>query len=126
MLTTEKLMLVQPKTVSPQTSILEAKFLMESEGTLQLPVLEGDKLVGIITDHDICLAIHAPAENKQSVADFMTADPIAVSPETPVFRTAQILSAYKFGALPVVEDEKLVGLITASLLLAYFASNLDQ
>ncbi len=126
MLTTEKLMLVSPKTISPQTSILEARLLMESEGTLQLPVLEEDRLVGIITDHDICLAIHAPLESEQSVADFMTADPITVSPDTPIYKAAQILGSYKFGALPVVDGDKLVGLITSSLLLAYFASNLDQ
>ena len=99
---------------------------MESEGMIQLPVLQEDRLVGIITDHDICLAIHAPFESDQNVADFMTTDPITVAPETPIYRAAEILSAYKFGALPVVEGDKLVGLITSGLLLAYFASNLDQ
>ena len=126
MLTTNKLMMINPKSVSPVTPIKEARLLMEAEGTLQLPVIKQDKLVGIITDRDICLAIHAPVTSEQIVADFMTADPITVAPETPVFRTAQMLAAYKFGALPVVDGDELVGLITSSLLLAYFANNLGK
>lgn len=117
-------MVANPISVSPDTPIKEARLLMEAAGTLQLPVLHQDKLVGIITDRDICVAIHAPVLTDQVVADFMTADPITVTPETPVYRTAQMLSAYKFGALPVVDGDKLVGLITSNLLLAYFASNL--
>ena len=126
MLTTKRLMMIDPKSVAPDTPIKEARILMDAEGTLQLPVIKQDKLVGIITDRDICLAIHAPVINEQIVADFMTTDPLTVAPETPVYRTAQMLGAYKFGALPVVEGDRLVGMITSSLLLAYFANNLDR
>lgn len=99
---------------------------METENTMQLPVLQQDKLIGIITDRDLCMAIHTTKQTDKIVADYMTSDPITVAPETPVYRTAQILSAYKFGALPVVDGDKLVGLITSSLLLAYFVSNLNE
>lgn len=125
MLTTEKLMLANPKSVSPETTIAEARLMMEAEGILQLPVLDEDKLVGIITDRDLCVAIHSPAVHQKLVLDFMTADPITVSPDTPIFRAAQIMSTYKFGALPVVAEEKLIGLITSNQLLAYFASKLE-
>jgi acetoin utilization protein AcuB len=53
----------------------------------------------------------------------MTPNPITVSPETPAYRAAEMLSIYKFGALPVVDNEKLVGIITVTDFLDYFASN---
>ncbi len=99
---------------------------METGGTLQLPVVHLGKLVGIITDRDICLAIHVVSVEDKLVSDYMTADPVTVSPDTPVFRTAQKLSTYKFGALPVVDGDTLVGLITSSMLLAHFANNIDK
>jgi CBS domain-containing protein len=126
MLTTANIMQVNPRTVSPETPIKEARYLMETEGTLQLPVIGQNKLAGIVTDRDLCVAVHAPALNEKPVAEFMTADPITVAPDTPIYRAAQILSTYKFGALPVVEGEKLVGLITASQLLAFFASKMED
>ena len=126
MLTTEKLMLVNPKSVTPEAPIKDAMLLMETESMMQLPVLLHERLVGIITDRDICVAIYTPTVSNKIVADYMTADPVTVSPDTPIFRTAQILSTYKFGALPVVEGDKLAGLITSSMLLAHFANNFDK
>ena len=126
MLTTRELMLDNPKSVAPNASVKEARLLMESEGYMQLPVLHQGRLVGIITDRDLCISARYPIESTMTVEDCMTADPITVTPETPVFRTAQMLSTYKFGALPVVDGGKLVGLITTSLLLAYFASKWDR
>ena len=119
-------MLDNPKSVAPDVSVKEARLLMESEGYMQLPVLQQGRLVGIITDRDLCISAHYPIESTMTVEDCMTADPITVTPETPVYRTAQMLSTYKFGALPVVDGEQLVGLITTSLLLAYFASKWDR
>ena len=125
MLTTRDLMLDKPKSVAPDAPVKEARSLMKSEGYMQLPVLQRERLVGIITVRDLCISAHYPIESSMTVGDCMTADPITVTPETPVFRTAQMLSTYKFGALPVVDGGKLVGLITTRLLLAYFASKWD-
>jgi len=125
MLTTKDLMLENPPSVEPDIPVKRARQLMESEGTMQLPVLLQGKLVGIITDRDLCLAIHSPDDCNVTVGECMTADPVTVTPGTPILRTAQMLSTYKYGALPVVDGEKLVGLITTSLLLAFFASKLN-
>ena len=125
MLTTRDLMLENPKSIAPDSPVKEARQLMESEGYMQLPVIQRGRLVGIITKRDLCLAVHSPIENELIVQDCMTTDPITVAPETPIFRTAQMLCTYKFGALPVVDGEKPVGLITTSMLLAYFARKWD-
>jgi acetoin utilization protein AcuB len=52
----------------------------------------------------------------------MTPDPIAVTPDTPAYRAAEMLSIYKFGALPVVDDGRIVGIITVTDFLDRFAS----
>jgi CBS domain-containing protein len=126
MLTTRDLMLDNPKSVAPDAPVKEARLLMESEGYMQLPVLQQGRLVGIITDRDLCISARYQIESNKTVEDCMTANPITVTPETPVLRAAQMLSTYKFGALPVVDGGKLVGLITTSLLLAYFANKWDR
>ena len=126
MLTTKDIMLDKPHSAAPDTAVAEARSLMESEGYKELPVTEQGRLVGIVTKRDLCIKVHSLNLNDMTVGDCMTADPLTVTPDTPIFRTAEMLSTYKFGALPVVEGEKLVGLITAGLLLAYFASKWDN
>jgi acetoin utilization protein AcuB len=53
-------MQTNPICVSSDTPIIETYKLMEATGVLQLPVLDQGKLVGIITDRDLCIAVHAP------------------------------------------------------------------
>jgi acetoin utilization protein AcuB len=52
----------------------------------------------------------------------MTANPITVSPDTPAYIAAEMLSTYKYGALPVVDGETLVGIITVTDILEEFIS----
>jgi CBS domain-containing protein len=56
----------------------------------------------------------------------MTPDPMTVSPETPAYQAANMLSIYKFGALPVVDNGVLVGIITVTDFLDYFALQRPQ
>jgi len=119
-------MIDKPITVTPETSVQEAMSMMATKGCLQLPVMSRSKLVGIITDRDICLIVHSPILGDMTVGDCMTSDPVTVTPDTPAFRTAQILSTYKFGALPVVEGDELVGVITTIQLLEYFACKWEK
>ena len=51
----------------------------------------------------------------------MTPDPMTVAPDMPAYQAANMLSTYKFGALPVVDNEGLVGIITVTDFLNYFA-----
>jgi CBS domain-containing protein len=51
----------------------------------------------------------------------MTPNPITVTSDTPAYRAAEMLSTYKFGALPVVDNEVLVGIITVTDFLDYVA-----
>jgi acetoin utilization protein AcuB len=98
----------------------------------QVLVVEGKKLIGIVTDRDVRLAVNSPLTTEEPLErlellngfkakDCMTANPRTVSPETPIHKVAQLLSMYKFGALPVVKDNELVGIITVTDLLNQMA-----
>ncbi len=136
MLTVNDLMTAVPNTVTPTTPLRQVIGVMKTGGYRQIPVMENGKLVGIITDRDIRLVMNSPVVlhdrsqdtellNKVTVESCMTPNPITVSPDMPAYRVAEMLSIYKFGALPVVEEDTktLVGIITVSDFLAFFSSN---
>ncbi len=133
MLRVKDLMTDIPAVVSPTTSLRRVVELMKAEGCRQLPVLDKGELVGIITDRDVRLVVRAPATLTEAREDMavlesvsaemcMTANPLAVSPEMPAFKAADLLSSYKFGALPVVDDGLLVGILSVTDFLKHFAS----
>jgi acetoin utilization protein AcuB len=125
MLTVNDLMTVDPLTITSDTPLRRIFELMKREGCRQLPVLDGDRVVGIVTDRDIRLVMNSPIVlherwqdvellDKVAAEGVMTPNPITVSPDTPAYKAAEMLSTYKFGALPVVDDEMLVGIITVT------------
>jgi acetoin utilization protein AcuB len=137
MLTVNDLMTVIPYTVTPGTSLRRVIEMMKTEGCRQFPVLDKGKLVGIISDRDVRLVINSPMVlhgrwqdeellDKVLVDSCMTANPMSVAPETPAYRAAKMLSLYKFGALPVIDDDDLVGIITVTDFLDYFASGQSE
>lgn len=137
MLTVSDLMTVIPYCVSPQTSLRRVIEMMKSEGCRQFPVLDKGKLVGIITDRDVRLVMNSPMVihgrwqdeellDKVLADSCMTANPMSVAPDSPAYRAAKMLSLYKFGALPVVDEDVLVGIITVTDFLDYFASRQSE
>ena len=133
MLTVNDLMTVNPKTVSPQTTLREVIDLMQEEECRQFPVVNAQgKLMGIVTDRDVRLTMNSPIVlherwqddallETMTVESCMTPNPLTVSPDTPAYHAAEMLSAYKFGALPVVDDGRLVGIVTITDFLNHFA-----
>jgi acetoin utilization protein AcuB len=100
-------------------------------------VLDNGKLVGIVTDRDVRLIMNSPVvlhgrwqdeELLDSVTaeSCMTPNPITVTPNMPAYRAAEMLSIYKFGGLPVLENDTLVGIITVTDFLAYAAKTLAE
>ncbi len=133
MLTVNDLMTAVPDTVTPATPLRSVIGVMKTGGYRQIPVLENGKLIGIVTDRDIRLIMNSPVVlhdrtqdeellDTVTVESCMTPDPITVTPNTPAYRAAEILSMYKFGALPVIDNDTLVGIITATDFLNHFAT----
>ena len=133
MLTVNDLMTVEPLTVTLQTTLRDVIQLMKLEACRQLPVVDDSgRLVGLITDRDVRLAMNSPFVLHERWQDetlldtataesCMTPNPLTVTPDTPAYRAAEMLSAYKFGALPVVEKGELVGIISVTDYLDHFA-----
>ena len=119
---------------NPQTTLLEARALLKSHHIRHLPVLGGDgRLVGIITDRDIRSALPAafyqddgetPNEadfRHLTVEDFMTRDPMAISPEDTIQDALLQIQKMRVGAFPVVDhDGRLQGIISVRDLLRAF------
>jgi acetoin utilization protein AcuB len=113
-------------TVTPDTPMIKARDLLQEHNIKQLPVVdEQGSLVGILTDRDIKQAWASPATTlsiyeltyvlqKLAVESVMVKDLITISPGATVERAASIMHARKIGSLPVVENDKLVGIITST------------
>lgn len=121
------------ESVGPETPISEAKQLMERRKIRHLPVVEKGRLVGIVTDRDIRLNLPSPATSlsvweinyllaRLSVGEVMTKKPITVEAGKPVTDAAKIMLDHRIGALPVVEDGQLVGIVTETDLLRAWVS----
>jgi acetoin utilization protein AcuB len=121
--------------VSPDAHIHDVLTTMNRAGYRHLPVVENDMLVGIITDRDVRLAVNSPVVGAEvaliresvldgvRVDDCMTPDPQCISSSTPLHEVAELLSLNKFGAMPVVDEGKLVGMISYIDFLKHYAAN---
>jgi len=115
-------------------SIAIARQVMAKHRVNQLPVLDNDRLVGIVTDRDIrdayptsmminqTKAIDEFAE-KITVEEVMSRDIFVVRPETPLVQAVNLLRKHRIGSLPVVKDQQLVGIITRSDILDFVLSS---
>jgi acetoin utilization protein AcuB len=113
-----------PITAPPDMPIQEALKLMRSRGIRRLPVVDKKgKLIGIVSDRDLLHAAPSKATSlsvwelnyllsKVTLKDVMTKDVITVKPDTPVQEAARIMADKKVGGLPVVQNGKLIGVIT--------------
>jgi acetoin utilization protein AcuB len=123
--------------VSGATSLREAAGLMKVRKIRHLPVVEGDRLIGIVTDRDVREAMPSHAvslENherqnlldKVYVRDIMTARVVGVSPDVSIPKAAGLMCRNKIGCLPVLDEEALVGIITESDILRAVAEGAGE
>ncbi len=112
-----------PITISPNTTLPEAARLMKECNIHRLPVVDEGRLVGIVTLGDIREASPSDAHSltiyelnyliaRLTVGEIMTRDPITVTPEMSIEAAARLMLEHKIGGLPVMEGDRLVGIIT--------------
>ena len=108
-------------TVVPETTAAEALAHCRTNRIRHLPVLEGGRLVGLISDRDLRAATpalgdpaRAEALDRVRVADEMARDVATAHPEDPIEVAAMAMYERKFGCLPVVDGGELVGMVTSS------------
>ncbi|SHK03593.1 CBS domain-containing protein [Clostridium amylolyticum] len=100
--------------LKPEDSIERAAELMKEFNIGSLPVCEGKKVIGIVTDRDI--ALRAVAEGKdnrnQTVKDVMSSNPVVIDSQADVKEAAKLMSDNQIRRIPIVEANSLVGMVS--------------
>src|SRR5499433_1589309 len=126
------LMSVDPIAVSPDTAVFDARQTMVKERIRHLLVTEGQRLLGIVTDRDIRLNLPSQATSlsvwevnyllaRLTVGQAMTKSVIITGPDRDARAAAQLMLEHKVGALPVLDGEHLIGILTETDILRAFA-----
>ena len=108
-------------TIAPSLTLGEAFALFQARGFRHLPVVDGGRLVGVLTDRDLRLATSAflanPHKIGEPVSTSMSHPVLTADPLDPVEDAARIMREHKIGCLPVVDGSELVGILTGMDLL---------
>lgn len=122
-----------PQTVSGSTPVMEAMQSLREGGFRRLPVMQDGKLIGIVTDRDLKEATPSKATtlsiyelnyllSKLLVKDVMRTPVITVRSDDPIEQAALMMEEHRVSGLPVLEDGKLVGILTITDLMRALVS----
>jgi signal-transduction protein with cAMP-binding, CBS, and nucleotidyltransferase domain len=102
-----------PATIDAQASAVEAARLMASQDVGSLPVVDNGNLVGMVTDRDLVLNVLAKDvdPHQTTVATVCSENPVVVGPEDSLDDALQRMAREKIRRLPVVDEERLVGIV---------------
>jgi acetoin utilization protein AcuB len=114
----------KPITITPDKRVGQALKLMQKYNIRHLPVVTDAQMVGWITSRLLREVLLASMLEVITVGDVMIEAPITVSLDTSVEEAARLMYEHKIGGMPVLEDDRLVGVITTMDLLAAFLSML--
>lgn len=116
-------MVRNPITITPETPISKALDIVVKKKIRHLPVLQGEKVVGLVTERGLLAVSPSPATTlsvyelnyvlaKLTVKEALVKNPVSVSSDCPIEEAAFIMREKKIGSLLVIDDGKLVGIVT--------------
>lgn len=103
-----------PRSIEPSTMVADAAKLMKTEDVGSLPIVEGDQLVGMVTDRDIVIRVVAERKDPQSttVGEVASRDLVTVDPEQDLDEALRLMAQHQVRRLPVAEEDgRLVGIL---------------
>ncbi|HWG57283.1 MAG TPA: CBS domain-containing protein [Gaiellaceae bacterium] len=105
-------MTASPATVEPSSSIEDAARLMRDEDTGALPIVEGERLVGMITDRDIAIRAVAEGRIDATVGELASKDLVSIDPQQTLEEAGRLMAQHQVRRLPVCEEDgRLVGIL---------------
>lgn len=121
-LTVAQIMTRDPITLGPEDSLMRASELMRLHGIRRIPIVLADELVGLLAEGDLKRAQPSALSDSQeefnrvmeetTVSRIMIRNPMVVPEEMAILEVVQTLRSTKFGALPVLREGRLVGIVT--------------
>ena len=121
-------------TVSPAATLAEARLLMQEHRIHHIPVVDGDRIVGLVTLTNVLAATDSYLRDERSrihaaeigITDAMVTDVATVDINASLRHAALFLEKHKIGCLPVLDNDKLVGIITDTDFVAVAINLLEQ
>ena len=110
----QDLMTSNPKTIASESSVVEAAKIMRDENVGIVPIVEGERLVGTITDRDIAIKVVAEGKDARSttVGQVASRDLVTVDPQQDLDEALRLMAQHQVRRLPVVEEDgRLVGIL---------------
>ena len=120
----DQIMTREVATITPDKQVGQALKLMQKRGIRHLPVVQHNRMVGWITSRDLREVLLASMLEKITVGDVMVQAPITVTPDTGVEEAARLVVEHKIGGMPVMEGDRLVGVLTMLDLISAFTAML--
>jgi acetoin utilization protein AcuB len=121
-----EIMSEKPRTIPPTLPAVEAWRLMVAENVHHLIVKDGSKVVGVLSDSDAGGRHGAPVRSETTAADLMDSHFAAVTRQDTVRKAANLMRGRLIGCLPVIERDRLIGVVTVTDLLALLGRGVER
>jgi CBS domain-containing protein len=108
------LMTTNPRSLESGSTVMEAARLMRDEDAGIIPVVEGEKLVGTVTDRDITIRVVAEGKSPESitVGEIASRELVTIDPQQELDEALRLMARHQIRRLPVVEEDgRLVGIV---------------
>lgn len=109
-----KYMTTTPRTGARKLTLAAAERLMAEAGIRHLPIVEEERLLGVLTQRDLrfAAALTGVEPDKQTVEGAMLEEPYSVTPETPLDEVVSTMAEHKYGSAVIVQNGRVVGVFT--------------
>jgi CBS domain-containing protein len=108
----KQIMTTDVSTVTPNDTVTKAASIMKQLNVGSVPVIDGSRVVGIVTDRDITLrGIAKGGDPNQKISEVMTSDVKYATPDMDVHAVADLMAENQVRRLPVIDNDKLVGIV---------------